>query len=167
MFNRKDPLVDSVKQVMDENRVRRDVEKLVNEAFGVTSRKGLPHELHAAYDATLTEATEIALTEGMSKLNLNEVSKEKLGRYIKNAHYEGGMADFKHGISTGKHPVTKRKVKEYYAGKSLRRMKGINTATDKLTGKAKVVAKEETEAPKTTRMNESFEQFLRNKFSKE
>jgi hypothetical protein len=61
MFNKKDPLVDSIKVVMEQNSIRREVERLVNEEFGVTSRKGLPHELHADYDSVLAEATEAAL----------------------------------------------------------------------------------------------------------
>lgn len=64
MFNnKKDPLVDSVKTVMAENAKRRDAESRVNEAFGVTSKRGLPHELHADYDAALQKATEVALKE--------------------------------------------------------------------------------------------------------
>lgn len=70
MFNnKKDPLVDSVKTVMEANYKRRDAESRVNEAFGVTSKRGLPHELHADYDAALQKATEVALKEGVEALN--------------------------------------------------------------------------------------------------
>jgi hypothetical protein len=134
MFNRKDPLVDSVKQVMDENRVRRDVERLVNEAFGVTSRKGLPHELHAEYDTALAEATETALKEGMSKL----------------------LEDKKNWPYKPKYPVTDDEPPTTGKYRS-RHWKSVKEKKEK----------EKEEAPKTTRMNESFEQFLRNKFSKE
>jgi len=162
MFKKADPLVDSVKIVMEQNSIRREVERLVNEEFGVTSRKGLPHELYAEYDSVLKEATEAALSGP-----LNEVSKEKLGKYIKQANYDGGMADFKHGISTGKHPRSDKTKKQTLAYKSFKRSQGIDKAVDKLTGKAKVHAKEETEAPKTARINESFEHFLRNRFLKD
>jgi hypothetical protein len=95
MFKKNDPIVDSIKQIMDESRIRRDVETLVNETFGVTSKKGLPHELHAEYDAALKEATEIALTEGMSKLIENkkndwkkeEVEEEQLDEASTRKHF--------------------------------------------------------------------------------
>jgi len=162
MFKKADPLVDSVKIVMEQNSIRRVVERLVNEEFGVTSRKGLPHELYADYDSMLKEATEAALSGP-----LNEVSKEKLGRYIKKANYDSGMADWRHGKLVGQDAKKHKVAKQTYANQSLKREKGIGKAVDKLTGKAKVLAKEETEAPKTAKINESFEHFLRNRFLKD
>lgn len=53
-----DPLVDSVRAVMEQNEHQRRVEALVNEHFGVQSKKALPHELHAEYDAVLAESME-------------------------------------------------------------------------------------------------------------
>jgi hypothetical protein len=56
MFNKNDPLVNSVRNVMEQSNLQRRVEELVNEHFGVTSKKALPTELHSQYDA-LFEAT--------------------------------------------------------------------------------------------------------------
>jgi hypothetical protein len=57
MFNnKKDPLVDAVKKIMEQNEKEREAVRRVNEAFGVHSKKALPHELHAKYDAMLEEA---------------------------------------------------------------------------------------------------------------
>ena len=69
MYKKNDPLVDAVKKVMDENCVRREAEKFVNEMYGIYSRKALPHEMCEEYDAVLAEATEIALTEGLNQLD--------------------------------------------------------------------------------------------------
>jgi hypothetical protein len=62
-FTRKDPLSESVRQVMIENDIRRQVELTLNEQLGIQSRKQLPHELHESYDATLNEAIHNALNE--------------------------------------------------------------------------------------------------------
>ena len=65
-FTKKDPLAESVRQVMIENDIRRQVELTLNEQLGIYSKKQLPHELHEQYDATLKEAVSSALTEGCS-----------------------------------------------------------------------------------------------------
>ena len=81
---------------------------------------------------------------------IDEISKEMAGRYIKKAHYRGGVADFKHGQISGRELATqKRKSKgdqadaRKYSSTVAKREKGIEMATDKLTGKAKVQANEE------------------------
>ena len=54
MFNKKnDPLVESVKAVMKQNEVHRQAEAALNEELGISSKKALPHEYHAQYDALL------------------------------------------------------------------------------------------------------------------
>ena len=53
--NKKDPLVDAVKSVMSEGNLKRQVEEAVNNHFGVSSRKAVPHEHLNEYD-TLLEA---------------------------------------------------------------------------------------------------------------
>lgn len=50
-FYKKDALTDAVKSVMEVNQFHREAEALVNEKFGVVSRKALPHEQQAAWDA--------------------------------------------------------------------------------------------------------------------
>jgi hypothetical protein len=64
--NKKDPLVDAVAKVMQENELRRQVERQVNETYGIHSKKALPFEKHAEYDRVLAEKTQQALNEGWS-----------------------------------------------------------------------------------------------------
>jgi hypothetical protein len=87
--NKKDPLVDAVSKVMQENELRRQVERQVNETYGIHSKKALPFEKHAEYDRVLAEKTQQALSEGWSmkkealhpnqqKLDVHEPEKDKL-----------------------------------------------------------------------------------------
>jgi hypothetical protein len=76
MFNnrfnssKKDPLIEAVIQARAEGDLRRAAEALVNEEFGVFSRKAVVREQLAAYDAAL-ETTYTELKEG------NKENKEK------------------------------------------------------------------------------------------
>jgi hypothetical protein len=67
---------------------------------------------------------------------IDELSKGTLGRYIKKAHFAGGMADFRHGMKHDKRGDSKDKMA--LAKTSHKREKGINKAVDRL-------AKEEVE----------------------
>ena len=60
MFNKNDPLVQAVQGVMKENAFRRRVEEQLNEELGIASKKALPHEQHAEYDALLEQRLEEA-----------------------------------------------------------------------------------------------------------
>jgi len=72
-FTKRDALAESVKQVMLENEIRRQVEFTLNEQLGIHSKNALPHEQHAQYDAMLNEAIKDALSEGMwPKKNMEE-----------------------------------------------------------------------------------------------
>jgi hypothetical protein len=59
--NRKDPLVDITKKVMEKSEKDRQVVEEINKELGIQSRKALPHEKRAAYDEfvaqQLAEAT--------------------------------------------------------------------------------------------------------------
>lgn len=55
MFKKNDPLVESVKKIMEENELRRRVEARLCEELGIASRKALPFEHHANYDALLEQ----------------------------------------------------------------------------------------------------------------
>jgi hypothetical protein len=167
MFKKADPLVDSVKIVMEQNSIRREVERLVNEEFGVTSRKGLPHELHAEYDAALKEATEATLNE-ISK-DLAQRTKHTADHALLGKYDKGGPLASKWGAPS-KHAASG----DDYDKKADKLIRVSRAAQAKLGGHrpsnvkpAKVLAKEETEAPKTARINESFEHFLRNRFLKD
>ena len=64
---------------------------------------------------------------------IDELSKGTLGRYIKKAHFAGGMADFKHGMKHDKRGDSKEKIA--LAKTSHKREKGINKAVDRLVKK--------------------------------
>lgn len=53
MFNKKDPLIGAVQQVMQRNQAEREAINQVNEYYGITDRRALPHELQKEWDATL------------------------------------------------------------------------------------------------------------------
>jgi hypothetical protein len=82
--NKKDPLVDAVKSVMYEGNLKRQVEEAVNNHFGVSSRKAIPHEHLAEYDDLLSESYKQAIEEGnikhpnQQKLDVHEPEKDKL-----------------------------------------------------------------------------------------
>jgi hypothetical protein len=69
----------------------------------------------------------------LSGEQLDELSKGTLGRYIKKAHYAGGMADFKHGRITDKRGDSKDKLS--LSKTSEKRRKGITKAVDRLVKK--------------------------------
>jgi len=79
MLTRKDPLVEAVAKVMQENQIRRDVERQVNESFGIHSRNALPFRDRAEYDRVLAEKTEEVLNEELkgnqSKIDANHNNK--------------------------------------------------------------------------------------------
>lgn len=71
MFNKNDPLINSVTKVMQENQARRDAITVINEAFGITDKRHLPFQAHAEYDALVEEMTQEALVGGQAKLDVN------------------------------------------------------------------------------------------------
>lgn len=73
MFNnKKDPLVDAVKSIMEASAREREIERKLNESLGITSKKALPHELHKEYDEVLKES--------IAGSQINEVSEKLLKR---------------------------------------------------------------------------------------
>jgi len=66
-FTKKDPLVDAVSKVMQENQLRRNVEKQFQEEIGIQAKRELPFQKHAEYDRVLAERTAVALNEGAMK----------------------------------------------------------------------------------------------------
>ena len=55
MFKKNDPLVESVKKIMEHNELCRRVEARLCEELGIASRKALPFEHHANYDSLLEQ----------------------------------------------------------------------------------------------------------------
>ena len=76
---------------------------------------------------------------------LDELSKNTLGSYIKKANFAGGMADFKHGRIADRRGDSKEKTS--LAATSHKRTKGISTAVDKLS-------KEEVESIDEVKMSD-------------
>jgi len=88
---------------------------------------------------------------------IDEISKELAGRYIKKADYKRSDSSFQSGKVYGKELATKRRTKQdvedsrKHNRDSFKREKGINMAVNKLTGRAKVQANEETQIDEATR----------------
>lgn len=78
MFKKNDPLVESVKKIMEENELHRRVEARLCEELGIASRKALPFEHHANYDALLEQRIQEALHPNQQKLDVHEPEKDKL-----------------------------------------------------------------------------------------
>lgn len=55
MFNKNDPLVDNIKKIMEQNERARQIEQKLCEELGIISRKQLPNEHLANYDALLQQ----------------------------------------------------------------------------------------------------------------
>jgi hypothetical protein len=132
-FTKKDPLVDSVKKVMEQNEKERQATAAVNEKFGVVDRRALPHELHSHWDA----AYQKTLSEGVEALD--EISKKTLGSYIKKASGNAvkNQQDYeRHYNKTGETDGDEHNDHVEKAGeaddKVSRRLKGIRKATDRL-----------------------------------
>jgi hypothetical protein len=81
MFNKNDPLIGAVTGVMKENNLRRDVEKKLCEELGIYSRKVLPREHQANYDALLEQRLTEALHPNQQKLDVHEPEKDKLTKH--------------------------------------------------------------------------------------
>lgn len=80
MLNKNDPLIGAVQQVMQRNNAEREAVKVVNEYFGVTDRKALPHERqsewNAAYQQVLSESN--IKHPNQQKLDVHEPEKDEL-----------------------------------------------------------------------------------------
>jgi hypothetical protein len=61
MLNKNDPLIGAVQEVMKKNQAEREAVRLVNEKFGITDRKALPHEKQGAWEAAYKQV----LSEGV------------------------------------------------------------------------------------------------------
>lgn len=86
MFDKKnDPLLEAAAEALERGKLRAEVETLVNEAFGIYSKKALPNEYHKEYDRVLEEAYQEALEEGIKRQKL--VSKI-LNKSIKDSNKE-------------------------------------------------------------------------------
>lgn len=77
MFKKsQDPLVESARQAMEKGIRDRAIEVEINEAFGVESRKALPNEFHADYDALISEAKSCGKIDEGLKDKITKVAKK-------------------------------------------------------------------------------------------
>ena len=74
--------------------------------------------------------------------DVKEISKKTVGSYIKKRVYDVGSAAGRMGADFGIGPEEKKKNREKAVRQYVKYQKGMNRAVDKLTGKAKVPAKE-------------------------
>lgn len=76
---KRDPLVDAVAKVMQENETRRQVEKQFQEEIGIQAKRELSFQKHAEYDRVLAERTAVALNEELkgnqAKIDANHNNK--------------------------------------------------------------------------------------------
>lgn len=78
MLNKNDPLIGAVQEVMKRNQAERDAARLVNEKFGVTDRKAMPHERQHEWDAAYKSVLTEGLHPNQQKLDVHEPEKDKL-----------------------------------------------------------------------------------------
>jgi hypothetical protein len=78
MLNKNDPLIGAVQEVMKKNQAERNAVRLVNEKFGVTDRKALPHEKQGEWDAAYKQVLSEGLHPNQQKLDVHEPEKDKL-----------------------------------------------------------------------------------------
>jgi hypothetical protein len=72
MYNKNDPLVNSVKAIMEQNEHRRRIEAKLCEELGIYSRKQLPREHVANYDALLEQRMKEELVGNQHKIDANK-----------------------------------------------------------------------------------------------
>jgi len=108
-----DPLVNIATGVMKDGDLRRGAEKLTNETLGVFSRRQLPHERHAEYDALLVQNIDEALgkaktltEETHEPVPISETRNQTLERFIREQkkYSKKDVADFhdfEHGDKHG------------------------------------------------------------------
>ena len=131
MFDKNDPLVASVKKVMEQNEKERQAAKSVNEKFGIQDRKALPHQRQGEWDAAYKQA----LTEGVESLD-KEAQAKKFASYARKKSKPSGPS--------GKKTIKEDEQLDELAGKgSLPR---IAKYYDRLT-KSKIHSKKDRENP--------------------
>jgi hypothetical protein len=76
MFNKNDPMISTVKKIMEENAKRRAIEEKLCEELGILSRAAVPHEHVANFNALLEERISKAFGDG-TLMEENERAKDE------------------------------------------------------------------------------------------
>ena len=88
MLNKNDPLIGAVQEVMKRNHAEREAVKLVNEKFGVTDRKALPHERQGEWDAAYKSVLTEGLHPNQQKLDVHEPDKDELSFVLRRSQWK-------------------------------------------------------------------------------
>lgn len=81
MLNKNDPLIGAVQEVMKRNQTERNATKLVNEKFGITDRRALPHERQHEWDSAYKSVLNEGLHPNQQKLDVHEPEKDELTKH--------------------------------------------------------------------------------------
>jgi|SRR6185503_7397575 len=120
-FKKANPLADAAKKIMQENGTRRQIETMVNESYGIQSRRQLPNEKQAEYDQFLSQA----LTEGLQDISkiksllesrtsvpINKELKDEKGNVYGHVWKEGAEWHGEHGPTGMSWAADNRKAME-------------------------------------------------------
>lgn len=77
MLNKNDPLIGAVQQIMQKSNAEREAARVVNEKFGVTDRKALPHEKQSAWDSAYKQVLSEELKGNQHKIDVASSTGEK------------------------------------------------------------------------------------------
>jgi hypothetical protein len=135
MFNnrfnstKKDPLVEAVQSAMQDGEIRRQAEALVNEEFGVYSRKAVVREHLAAYDARLEEAYK-CMKEDEKKIKVKLNPEKEVGYTV----HDVGPGGKKTLVKSGKDKVKDIKEAKKLADKDYDKDGKIESPKDEVWG---------------------------------
>jgi hypothetical protein len=152
--------VDEISKDLADRYAKKSIRRLTN-AQSHADRAHLDHEYDRAkryyktvdkrqsgIENALNKLSGKAKVQDREETQIDEISKELAGRYIKKADYKRSDSSFQSGKVYGKELATKKRTKQdvedarKHNRDSFKREKGINMAVNKLTGRAKVQAKE-------------------------
>jgi len=153
--------IDEISKDLAHRYAKKSIRRLTN-VQSAADRAHLGHEYaHAKHYDKIANKREGGIDNALNKLSgkakvqareetqIDEISKELAGRYVKQADYKRSESSFRSGKVYGKELATKRRTKQdvedsrKHNRDSFKREKGINMAVNKLTGRAKVQANEE------------------------
>jgi len=112
--------------------------KDISKNIGLQSAKKRKHGIEKATDKLVTKATSESQLNELSPKTLNNYIKKASGSLISNAHNRGVFDRLSVKGKTPKSRLSYRDEADRYDNKINKRMKGIQTATDKLTNESQL-----------------------------
>jgi hypothetical protein len=116
-------MIPEIENIMKQTKKTNEIIQLINEELNIYDSHELPHEYHNKYNALVEECTS-------SKKYLEEVSKEKLKRYIKAATQNIGMHMWSASEESGRHIPKDNRFSSL--NKAIKRAKWQAKAVDRL-----------------------------------